>query len=519
MTVGQPRTLFDKIWDAHEAVPAGPDHPAVIYVDTHLIHEVTSPQAFALLRERGLRVRRPDRTWATVDHSIPTRFVDGRPAFLNRATRNQVGTLERNCEEHRIPLFRMGDPGQGIVHVIGPELGLTQPGRTIVCGDSHTSTHGAFGAWAFGIGTTEVAQVLATQCLLQERPRTLGIEISGRLGAGVSAKDLILGVIRRFGVAAGRGHVIEYRGEAVDALDMEARMTLCNMSIEAGARAGLIAPDETTFEYLEGKEHVPSGDGFADLVARWSRLPTDDGAEFDRSLSFDAGSLEPMVTWGTNPGMSCGISEAVPAPADAEERAALDYMGIEAGRPLLGRPADVVFIGSCTNARISDLRAAARRPGRPPDESRHPTAGGSGVGQGSPPGGGGRARRGVPERRGRVAGAGLLDVHRHERGPAVAEGTRRFDFEPQLRGPARTRGPNRACLAGDCRRLRARRSGGRSAALPPGLNLVWCPVKRTAFDRRSIPAEPLRSAFRIRRNTLGIPPDSRLVSRAPRRSR
>ena len=210
--MGPPRTLFDKIWDAHEAVPAGPDHPAVIYVDTHLIHEVTSPQAFALLRERGLRVRRPDRTWATVDHSIPTRFLEGRPAFLNRATRNQVETLERNCEEHGIPLFRMGDPGQGIVHVIGPELGLTQPGRTIVCGDSHTSTHGAFGAWAFGIGTTEVAQVLATQCLLQERPRTLGIEISGRLGAGVSAKDLILGVIRRFGVAAGRGHVIEYRG-------------------------------------------------------------------------------------------------------------------------------------------------------------------------------------------------------------------------------------------------------------------------------------------------------------------
>ena len=360
MTVPEPRTLFDKIWDAHEAVPAGPDHPAVVYVDTHLIHEVTSPQAFALLRERGLRVRRPDRTWATVDHSIPTRFVEGRPAFLNRATRHQVETLERNCEEHGIPLFRMGDPGQGIVHVIGPELGLTQPGRTIVCGDSHTSTHGAFGAWAFGIGTTEVAQVLATQCLLQERPRTLGIEISGRLGVGVSAKDLILGVIRKFGVAAGRGHVIEYRGGAVEALDMEARMTLCNMSIEAGARAGLIAPDETTFEYLEGKEQVPSGDGFADLVARWSRLPTDEGAAFDRSLAFDAGSLEPMVTWGTNPGMSCGISEAVPAPADADERAALDYMGIEAGRPLLGRPADVVFIGSCTNARISDLRAAAR---------------------------------------------------------------------------------------------------------------------------------------------------------------
>ncbi len=355
-----PRTLFDKIWDAHEAVPAGPDHPAVIYVDTHLIHEVTSPQAFALLGERGLPVRRPDRTWATVDHSIPTRFVEGRPAFLNRATRNQVATLEQNCEAHGIPIFRMGDPGQGIVHVIGPELGLTQPGRTIVCGDSHTSTHGAFGAWAFGIGTTEVAQVLATQCLLQERPRTLSIEVSGTLAPGVSAKDLILGIIRRFGVDAGRGYVIEYRGGAVEALGMEARMTLCNMSIEAGARAGLIAPDETTFEYLEGRENVASGDGFRDLVASWRKLPSDEGAVFDRSLSFDAGSIEPMVTWGTNPAMSCGVSEAVPAPSDPEERAALEYMGLEAGRPLLGRPADVVFIGSCTNARISDLRAAAR---------------------------------------------------------------------------------------------------------------------------------------------------------------
>ena len=356
----RPRTLFDKIWEAHEVKPAGPDHPAVIYVDTHLIHEVTSPQAFSLLHERGLSVRRPDRTWATVDHSIPTRFVDGQPAFLNRATRNQVATLEQNCEAHGIPLFRMGDPGQGIVHVIGPELGLTQPGRTIVCGDSHTSTHGAFGAWAFGIGTTEVAQVLATQCLLQERPRTLAIGISGRLAAGVSAKDLILGVIREFGVAAGRGHVIEYRGDAVRALDMEGRMTLCNMSIEAGARAGLIAPDETTFEYLEGRERVPSGARFRDLVARWRKLPTDEGAAFDSSLSFDAGALEPMITWGTNPGMSCGVVEAVPAPADAEERAALEYMGIEPGRPLLGRRADVVFIGSCTNGRISDLRAAAR---------------------------------------------------------------------------------------------------------------------------------------------------------------
>ena len=353
------RTLFDKIWDAHVVAPAGTDHPAVIYVDTHLIHEVTSPQAFAVLRERGLPVRRPDRTWATEDHSIPTRFMNGAPAYLNQATRDQVAALHRNCEEHGIRLFRMGDPGQGIVHVIGPELGLTRPGRTIVCGDSHTSTHGAFGAWAFGIGTTEVAQVLATQCLLQDRPGTLGIEISGRLGSAVSAKDLALGLIRRFGVDAGRGRVIEYRGSAVRALDMEGRMTLCNMSIEAGARAGLIAPDETTFAYLEGREHVPSGRAFAAAVARWRRLASDGGAAFDRVAAFDAGSLEPMVTWGTNPAMSCGVSETVPEPAGREERAALDYMGIEPGRPLLGRPVDTVFIGSCTNARISDLRAAA----------------------------------------------------------------------------------------------------------------------------------------------------------------
>ena len=354
-----PRTLFEKIWDAHLVVPPGPDHPAVVYVDTHLIHEVTSPQAFTALRERGLGVRRPDRTWATVDHSIPTRFENGAPAFVNEAARDQVALLERNCEEHGIRLFRMGDPGQGIVHVIGPELGLTQPGRTIVCGDSHTSTHGAFGAWAFGIGTTEVAQVLATQCLLQERPGTMAIEISGRFGLGVSAKDLILGVIRRFGVEAGRGRVIEYRGAAVRALSMEARMTLCNMSIEAGARAGLIAPDETTLAYLEGREQVPRGRDFAREAARWRRLATDPDARFDRALAFDAGTIEPMVTWGTNPAMSCGVTEAVPEPSGPSERAALDYMAIEPGRPLLGRSVDVVFIGSCTNARISDLRAAA----------------------------------------------------------------------------------------------------------------------------------------------------------------
>ncbi len=355
----RPRTLFDRIWEAHTVVPEAADHPAVVYVDVHLIHEVTSPQAFSMLRDRGLPVRRPDRTWATVDHSIPTRQTGGRPAWLNAATRRQVETLERNCVRHRVPLFRAGDPGQGIVHVIGPEMGLTQPGRTIVCGDSHTSTHGAFGAWAFGIGTSEVAQVLASQCLLQSRPRTLSIEVSGALRPGVSAKDLILGLIARFGVAAGRGHVIEYRGPAIRRLGMEARMTVCNMSIEAGARAGLVGPDDETFAWLEGREMVPRGDGFDRAVEGWRRLATDEDARFDAELHFDASRLEPMVTWGTNPSMACGVSEPLPEPRGPEARAALDYMGLEPGRPLAGRPVDVVFIGSCTNARISDLRVAA----------------------------------------------------------------------------------------------------------------------------------------------------------------
>jgi 3-isopropylmalate/(R)-2-methylmalate dehydratase large subunit len=361
-----PRTLFDKIWGTHEVIPAGPDHPAVIYVDTHLIHEVTSPQAFSLLRDRGLAVRRPDRTWATVDHSIPTRFIAGKPAFLNQATRNQVATLEQNCEEHGIELFRMGDPGQGIVHVIGPELGLTQPGQTIVCGDSHTSTHGAFGAWAFGIGTTEVAQVLATQCLLQERPRTLGIEISGRLAAGVAAKDLILGLIRRFGVAAGRGHVIEYCGAAIRALDMEGRMTVCNMSIEGGARAGMIAPDEKTFEYLKERKYAPQGTNWEEALAHWRTLATDADATYDRVIEIDAATLVPHVTWGTNPGQVVPITGSVPNPEDMatpEEQAtaerALTYMGLEGGTPIQDISIDRVFLGSCTNARLEDLRAAA----------------------------------------------------------------------------------------------------------------------------------------------------------------
>ncbi len=358
--MSRPRTLFDRIWERRVALPPGDDHPAIIRVDTHLIHEVTSPQAFALLRERGLRVRRPDRTFATTDHSTPTRFRKGKPVWFDRATELQVATLRKHCEEHGIPLFPLGDRRQGIVHVIGPELGLTRPGDVIVCGDSHTSTHGAFGAWAFGIGATEVAQVLATQRLLQERPQTFAVEVSGRLAPGVTAKDLALGIIRRIGVDGGRGHVIEYRGEAVRALGMEGRMTLCNMSIEAGARAGMIGPDETTFKWMEGREYAPAaGEAWDSAVAGWRALATDGDAVFDRTAALDVSALQPMVTWGTNPGMSCGVREATPAPTTPEARAALDYMGIEPETPLAGRPVDVVFIGSCTNSRLPDLRAAA----------------------------------------------------------------------------------------------------------------------------------------------------------------
>ena len=358
----RPRTLFQKLWDAHEVRPATADTPAVLYVDLHLVHEVTSPQAFALLRERGLRVRRPDRTVATMDHSTPTtpRGADGRIAVTDAQAAAQIAALERSCREHGITLYPLGSERQGIVHVIGPELGLTQPGLTIVCGDSHTATHGAFGALAFGIGTSEVAHVLATQCLLQRPPRTLAVEVSGRLAPGVTAKDLILAVIARLGVGGATGHAIEYRGEAVRALGMEERMTVCNMSIEAGARAGMIAPDDTTFQYLSGRPHAPRGAEWERAVARWRTLPGDEGARFDRVEAFDGAAVEPMITYGTNPGMGVAISAPVPEPAGQPSlEKALRYMGLEPGQPLLGHPVDVVFIGSCTNSRLSDLRQAA----------------------------------------------------------------------------------------------------------------------------------------------------------------
>jgi 3-isopropylmalate/(R)-2-methylmalate dehydratase large subunit len=359
----RPRTLFEKILDDH-VVAEDDDAPAVLAVDLHLVHEVTSPQAFTGLRRRGLRVRHPERTVATADHSVPT--LPRHLPIADPAAAAQVDRLTTNCREFGIPLHGLGSPDQGIVHVIGPQLGLTQPGMTIVCGDSHTSTHGAFGSLAFGIGTTEVEMVLASQCLLQRRPATYEVRVDGHLAPGVSSKDIILALISRIGVGGGTGHVVEYAGSAIRGLSMEQRMTVCNMSIEAGARAGMIAPDDTTFEYLHGRPHAPAGPAWDAAVEDWQALPTDDGAAYDRSIEIDADALEPMVTYGTNPGMGMAITGHVPDPGDqpnaADRRAlerALVYMDLAPGQPILGQKIDVVFVGSCTNGRISDLRLAA----------------------------------------------------------------------------------------------------------------------------------------------------------------
>jgi 3-isopropylmalate/(R)-2-methylmalate dehydratase large subunit len=357
-----PRTLFEKVWTAHLVREETADTPAVLYIDLHLVHEVTSPQAFSELRARGLKVRRPDRTVATMDHSTPTGpRPDGRIVFEDVEAAGQVAALEKNCRDFGIPLYSLGSEHQGIVHVIGPERGLSQPGRTIVCGDSHTSTHGAFGALAFGIGTSEVGHVLATQCLLQSKPKTLSVEVSGTLAPGVTAKDVILALVAQIGVGGATGHVIEYRGPAIRALSMEERMTVCNMSIEAGARAGLVSPDETTFHNLNGRPDAPKGRSFEAAVARWRQLPSDEDAAFDQAVKLDASELQPMITYGTNPGMGIPIRGMVPDPKGQPGLLrALDYMGLQPGQPLLGRPIDVVFIGSCTNSRLSDLREAAR---------------------------------------------------------------------------------------------------------------------------------------------------------------
>ncbi|HUJ21212.1 MAG TPA: 3-isopropylmalate dehydratase large subunit [Bryobacteraceae bacterium] len=361
--MSKPRTIVEKIWDSH-VVHEQAGAPSLLYIDLHLVHEVTSPQAFQGLRERGLKVRRPDLTVATADHSIPT--TDRALPIIDTIAANQLAQLERNCQEFGIPCFGIHSSHQGIVHVIGPELGLTQPGMTVVCGDSHTATHGAFGALAFGIGTSEVEHVLATQCLLQRQSKSFQVRVDGSLRPGVTAKDIILGLIARIGVAGGTGCVFEYCGPAIRQLSMEQRMTVCNMSIEGGARAGLIAPDEVTFEYICGRPHAPQGRAWNAAVERWRKLPSDEGAVYDQQITINGNELEPMITYGTNPGMGIPITAPVPDPSrisdplqrDSVEKA-LRYMGLEGGKPLLGRPVNVVFIGSCTNSRISDLRTAA----------------------------------------------------------------------------------------------------------------------------------------------------------------
>ena len=358
-----PRTIIEKVWDAH-VVHEQAGAPSLIFIDLHLVHEVTSPQAFSGLRERGLRVRRPDLTIATADHSIPT--SDRSLPIVDTIAAQQLAQLEANCKEFGIPCFGIHSAHQGIVHVIGPEQGLTQPGMTVVCGDSHTATHGAFGALAFGIGTSEVEHVLASQCLLQRKSKSFQVRVDGSLKKGVSAKDIILALISRIGIGGGTGSVFEYTGSAIRALSMEERMTVCNMSIEGGARAGLVAPDDTTFEYLAGRPCSPRGAEWDAALARWKQLPAGDGAAYDRSVTIDADSLEPMITYGTNPGMGLPVTAALPDPSNVDDPMARDsiakalkYMGLEGGKPLLGHPIDVVFIGSCTNSRISDLRSAA----------------------------------------------------------------------------------------------------------------------------------------------------------------
>ncbi len=356
-------TLFEKVWSEHIVVDETFDTPAILYIDLHIIHEVTTPQAFTVLRERGLPVRRPDLTLATMDHSTPTTPVSSFKdlAIVGESAANQIRQMEQNCRDFGLDLIGFGHQNRGIVHVIGPELGATQPGKTIVCGDSHSSTHGALGALAFGIGTTEVGHVLATQCLLQRKPKTLAVNIDGRIPDGVSAKDVILAVIGKIGVDGGTGHVIEYRGDAITALDMESRMTICNMSIEAGARAGMIAPDDTTIEYLRGRPRSPQGADWDTAIARWKKLNTDDEAAYDACVSLSADALQPMVTFGTNPGMVVGINDPVPdGDNDPSFRKALDYMQVESGKPMTDNSVDVVFVGSCTNGRLSDIEEVAR---------------------------------------------------------------------------------------------------------------------------------------------------------------
>ncbi len=441
------QTLFDKIWERHEVAEA------LLYIDLHLVHEVTSAQAFESLRLNGRTVRRPDRTLATADHNVPTDGSKVAAQIADHLSRVQVETLEANCEEFGVPIYSIGSDRQGIVHVIGPELGVTQPGMTIVCGDSHTSTHGAFGALAFGIGTSEVEHVLATQTLQQRKPRSMRILYSGELGYGVSAKDLILGTIGRIGVEGGVGHVIEYAGPPIEALSMEGRMTICNMTIEGGGRAGMIAPDDTTFEWVEGRDAAPD----PLPLDEWRELRTDDGASFDTEVEIDASELSPQVTWGTTPGMVTDVTSAVPEPATEGDERALEYMALEAGTPMQEIELDRVFIGSCTNSRIGDLREAAevvkgRKVASTPERD-----GGARLPAGGRAGGERGPGRGLQGRRLRLALGGLLDVPGHEPRHRRARRARGVDLEPQLRGPP---GQGREVAPGQPEDGRSRRGGG-----------------------------------------------------------
>ncbi|MCB9955495.1 MAG: 3-isopropylmalate dehydratase large subunit [Parvularculaceae bacterium] len=356
------KSLFDKLWERHVVVPEAEDSPAVLYIDLHLIHEVTSPQAFTALAERGLKVRRPDLTLGTLDHSTPTLPANakGELPYATPEAKAQVEQLRKNCEEHGVMLLDLGDPRRGIVHVVGPELGATQPGKTIVCGDSHTSTHGAFGALAFGIGTTEVGHVLATQCVLQRKPKSMRVTFEGKLQPGVGAKDMALAMIAQIGADGGQGYAIEFAGEAVRGLSMDGRMTLCNMSIEAGARSGMVAPDETTFEWLKGRDFSPKGEAWDAAVADWRSLTTEEGAHFDKEVVVDAAAIHPMVTYGVSPDAAAPVDGEAPMASTEVERSAAEYMRINGGKPFHDTAVDRVFIGSCTNSRLSDLREAAK---------------------------------------------------------------------------------------------------------------------------------------------------------------
>ncbi len=457
------KTLSEKVWDEH-VVRSATGEPDLLFIDLHLLHEVTSPQAFDGLRLANRTVRRPDLTLATEDHNVPT--LDWDKPIADPVSRAQVETLRKNAADFGVRLHPLGDIEQGIVHVVGPQLGLTQPGMTIVCGDSHTSTHGAFGAIAFGIGTSEVEHVLATQTLTQARPKTMSVTINGSLPEGVTAKDMVLTLITHTGTGGGQGYIVEYRGQAIEELSMEGRMTVCNMSIEWGAKAGLIAPDQTTFDYIEGKPEAPKGADWDAAVAHWKTLRTDDDAVFDKELVLDASTMTPFVTWGTNPGQGAPLGADIPGPDDFDEPSdkvatekALQYMGLEAGTPLREVKVDTVFVGSCTNGRIEDLRLAASILEGRTVAADTPAAGRAGLGARPTPGRGRGPRQGLHRLGRRVARGRVLDVPRHEPRPAGSRRAQRVDVQPQLRG---TPGQGRSYAS----RLRPRRRRDRRPRHP-----------------------------------------------------